>query len=139
MYRLTENEFLEKGVCRYEDNYGNRVMMKRGEEGFVAKLRLRDENIKAEPLRISFPLKGEGINLQLNQTCDAEDVKSGIDGFVNLVQYWISMESTIRLFNADNSYFRNQSDLSDEEIWKAKINALSQFVELKPLIGQTFN
>lgn len=137
MYRLTENEFFEKGICRYEDEYENKVMMKRGRDGFVARLRLHDKNIIAEPLRVSFPPVGDGIKLKLNKTCDAEDVQKGISGFVKLIQYWISMEAALRTFNADNSYFRRDNK-SDEDIWKDKLRALSQFAEVRPTIARVF-
>ena len=135
MYRLTENEFFEKGICRYEDEYENKVMMKRGRDGFVARLRLHDKNIIAEPLRVSFPPVGDGIKLKLNKTCDAEDVQKGISGFVKLIQYWISMEAAIWAFKADNRYFQKDGK-SDEDIWQDKVKALSQFAEVRPMLDR---
>ena len=143
MFSLVKNEFLDKGICRYEDEYGNSVFMKRNGQCFVGKLRFFNKNVKLDPVRydpcnrsesggfntsIKFP---EGVNI------DDDDIKGGIDGFTAIVQRWVCMVSDISMFSSaqvgmaatDSMY----PGMTAEDVWKDRMTALTQYDELTPL------
>jgi hypothetical protein len=57
MFKLTDNKLIEEGYCKYEDNFGNKLFIKKEDLSFTAKLRFKREGITAYPLKISYPPK----------------------------------------------------------------------------------
>lgn len=140
MIILTKNDYINTGKCWYEDNYRNTFFMKRTDEGFTAKVRFANENVKAKPLEIMVPSNEEGQMLNINYLNGVEDnsidVKEGITNFTELVQRWINMLLDILLLNANNDLLRARynCDASDEELSQYKLEKLSEYEELANVI-----
>lgn len=47
MFKLTDNKLIEEGYCKYEDNFGNKLFIKKEDLSFTAKLRFKREGITA--------------------------------------------------------------------------------------------
>lgn len=141
---IKKNDFLNQGIVIYEDSYGNSVFMKRefgdNKEGFVAKLRPADKNVKAESIHVSVPVADDemGTNLQLHfldgQQHNGEDMSSAIRMFTEVMQRWINIMYDIRFMQTDNKMLlRANQNLSEEDVCRYKLMQLGEYEELQSL------
>lgn len=145
MFDITENTFLDNGICKYEDEWGNNLFMKRKGDGFVAKLRFADENVKAKPLYYDPhqdpPIDGAYLHLDFldGRNRDDEELTNAIRGFTEIVQRWIRMLSDIILFGADNEMVKNANPgMTEQGAWETKVMLLQQYEELAPVMESIF-
>ena len=142
---IKRNDFLSQGIIVYEDTYGNSVFMKREQEkdreGFVAKFRPSDKNVKAESIHVGVPIKStdEGTMLHLDYLDgvihDGEDVKAGISMFTELVQRWINLMYDIRFMQSNNKFLLRTNDgCTEDDICRFKLMQLGQYEELKAIM-----
>lgn len=149
MFDITKNEFLEKGICRYTDEFGNAAFLKRkGEQSFVAKIRFSNSNVKASPLEIDLPLKQDNedsggylhIDYRNDVDTNSKDIQDGILNFTNLVQRWISMLMDISFFGCDNKILMKiDKNVTEEMVYQQKLGYLSQYEELNSFISTVFH
>lgn len=147
MFQLVENKLMEKGYCKYRDEYNNTAFIKRsfiqGKCHITAKLRFRNKNITAEPFGIEWPIKDtKGKKLQLKfsdeHVMGNTDVKHGIKNFTQLINYWISMNQDLCLLEADNRLFMAANPgKTIENIAEYKISLLGQYEEMKEVMAAT--
>lgn len=157
MFSLIENRFVNEGICKYEDENGNRLFMKRTDDGFVAKLRFANKDISADPFYVTIPLPDgyNGQNIRLNflnkpqlsampaaDPVIPQDVNDAISCFHPVVTRWISMLSGMKCLETDNSliarYYNDKNPgekITGEDIAKNKLAFLGQFEELSELIS----
>ena len=141
MFEISKNMFFENNNCNYIDEYQNKVFIRRTEDGFVAKLRFADENIKAAPLNVSLfsgeMKEGDNLHLEFKEhgILEKEDVKKGIGNFTELINYWIKMLYDIKFLDMKDSYFMNANPgITREEIAEHKYSLLLQYKELEVLL-----
>ena len=148
MFKLSSNEFIDKGICKYIDAYGNTAFMKRTSDGFTAKIRFANSNIKASPLNILVPPVAEngedGTYLHLDYLDgidhNTDDVNAGISEFTELIQHWIQMLYDIKFMDFNNNILkRANTNASLEDIYMHKISLLQQYEELVPFLSSVFN
>lgn len=130
MYQIEKNSFIDTGRCSYVDEYGNHAYFIRLEDGFNAKLALHDKNIRAETVKIRYPLTGEGFRLVLNKSCSAQDVTDGINGFITLLHHWMSMINDINFYLTKNECLKVTRPATDTEIWEEKVSRIEKYPEL---------
>lgn len=147
-FNLVKNDYVNSGLCVYEDSYGNRLQMFREKSNdgsvwlnnFTAKLRFKNKNVRADSLKISLPLKDEGTNLHLDFKDKVDrshnpDVLSAISMITEIIQRWIAMSNDIALLNTPNELIKKNNPLwADDEINKHKMLMLSEYPELQELI-----
>lgn len=146
MFEITDNNFLNKGTCKYRDSYGNRAYFERDKHGFTAKLRFVDKRVKMEPLTIIFPLskdtKGAEVKIEYSDGVDKESefILAGIRDFGILVQRWINMVGDISYLAADidTLVYLHNVKISDDDVSRHKIATISKYEELKPTIEAVF-
>ena len=145
MFQLTLNRFLDDGVCKYADECGNTLYFRREEDGFVAKIRFCDKNVKSKPLYIKVPVKegddGWYLHLDyLNNAVPSEEVLSGIDGFTQIVNRWIAMLTCIKYVGIDNAFYMNADNKATEnDIIRKKMSMISEYEELFPVFDAIFS
>ncbi|MCR5671455.1 MAG: hypothetical protein K6G10_10655 [Butyrivibrio sp.] len=133
---LKKNTLMENGICIYEDLFGNTVFMqKKGDDdktSFVAKLRFKNEKIKAQPLYITIPVSDDekGTMLHLDYLDGAEksgeDIDSAIKMLTQVVQRWINMMYDINAMKIG---------VDSEKTAKERLESLSEYEELSDLVG----
>lgn len=145
MFELTENRFLNDGVCKYRDEYGNGIFMKRKGDSFTGKLRFYNEDVRMDPLTFhpgdAAEQKGVVVNVDYkgNVNRNSADIVNGISGFTNIVQRWVNMFSDIAMFQTDNTILAQAyPDISSKDIWNNKLSRISQYEELKPMLESIF-
>lgn len=144
MFHLTKNEFVAYGKCWYEDEFGNKAIMIRNEQGFKGKLRFVNTCVTAQPIQVNIPSGDEmGVNMHLDYSGDSsmndDSVTEGIDGFTELVQKWVNMFHDILLLGTDNALFNNiDKKLTSEDIYAYKIYLLQRYEEVYPLLQSIF-
>ena len=137
MFKLVRNTFLGDGICKYKDDAGNSVFMRREKTGFVSKLRFADPDVHAERLTVTLPLPEDeqGTHLQLSFTngkkASDDDVVSVIEDYTALIQHWIAMLSAISML--DERLASNDVKAS-EELAKRKLQMIAGFEELFPAV-----
>ena len=141
MFELKTNELMKKGVCRYIDQHGNTVFMKRKGKGFVGRLRFMDKNVRLSPVEYDpMNVSSEGgfrlkIDYLDGRGCRTESVNDGISGFAEILQRWVSLVAEIADFRVDG-------ECSDPEKgrreWGGKLAALTQYEELEPVMSLIF-
>lgn len=145
MFRLIDNRFLNDGICRYKDEYGNILFLKRGEEhNFVASIRFANKNVTASPVYIEVPIvnpEGTMLHLEYKDGIDHqedEDVKCAISGCSDIITKWINMMYDLIFSVADAGFITKANDgrVSTEDIAKEKFARLSQYEELSQAINQ---
>ena len=144
MFQLTKNNLIESGKCWYEDEFGNKAIMIRNEQGFSGKLRFANTCVTAQPIQVNIPsgdVKGVDMHLDYsnNSSMDDDSVIKGIDGFTVLVQKWVDMSHDIMLLGTDNTLLTNiDKKLTSEDIYAYKINLLQHYEEVYPLLQSIF-
>lgn len=139
MFTLTDNRFLSDGVCRYTDEYGNTVFMRRDGKKFAARLRFKDERVQADILHYDPDAVGEEDGGYINITCSngasrkSEDVSMGIQGFTMIVQRWIGLLSVVSFMETDNRILGGIYGKTPEEVAREKASKLMQYEELAPI------
>ena len=134
---LRKNNLMQNGICIYEDQFGNSVFMQKeddkkdGTSSFVAKLRFSDKSIKAEPLKVTIPVKDDEMGTMLHLDFHegqrtGEDIDSAIDMYTKIVQRWINLLYDIAILKAP---------LSGESEAKERFDKLSEYDELKEFIS----
>lgn len=144
MFNLLKNNFIDGSYCTYVDEYNNKAYMRR-ENGFiVARLRFADATVKADTMHIPFPigetLKGDTMHLTYSdkRVLDKQEIKSGIDNFTQLINYWINLLYDIKLLDAGSDIIRQISDIgtmNEEQVAEYKLSRLRPYGELKGLLG----
>ncbi len=146
MFELTKNEFVTKGVCKYEDECGNKVFMKReGKTEFIAKLRPRTEGIHIGEIHMDAFYNVNGVNLSIktdfpSQGVD-EDTKKGIEGFAEIIKHWRDMLAVVsQVVNSDaaDNAIKGEDNKTDFDLIRTNLVMLNEYVELKPAIQKLF-
>jgi hypothetical protein len=146
MFELTKNEFVTKGVCKYEDECGNKVFMKRdGKTEFVAKLRPRTAGIYIDEIHMDAFDNVNGVNLSIktdfpSQGVD-EDTKKGIEGFVEIIKHWREMLAVVsHVVNSDvlDNAAKGEDNRKAFDLIRANVTMLNEYAELKPAIQKLF-
>lgn len=148
MFQINSNQFITNGICKYEDEYGNTAFFRRdNEKEFTARLRFHNKNVQASSLHITLPIpendKNGGIYMKLDYLDgiphEDEDITEGISEFTALVQKWISMLMDIQYMECNNGFLMKANEgVSIEDIYFHKLNLLSQYEELKPVLSAIF-
>lgn len=162
MFKIKENDFLNNGKCKYEDENGNTILMKRfsdyeEQDGFTARIRFKDGHIIVKPDKIEYPLNREngGLSLVLETPVGyqvTQEDSSILQEYADKVLYWDDMIYAIKMLQCENEYLKNLlSDNADDEeerkkienmneddIAEYKLKALSKFEELKDIISMVF-
>ncbi len=139
MFNLVENNFLQTGVCKYEDGNGNTLTMRRQESGFTAKLRFADKRIQADIFRVECPVRerdGDMLNLTFEKGSGlcVDDVRGVTTAFGEIVKRWISLTDAIAKQElSDEMMVRFHPEYTKEDVVLWKFRLLEQFEELKPL------
>lgn len=146
--KLIKSEYGLNGRCVYEDDYGNRLHMFKKEHPtdnvmeFTAKLRFKDNMVKADVIKVSLPVKeGEGANLHINyldgiDKTESAEIQSAVNMATTIIQRWIAMLSDIAMLKLSPKFARELNpSLSDEEIAKMKIKNLMEYEELSDIVG----
>ncbi len=145
MFRLIDNRFLNDGICKYRDEYGNVLFLKREEEhNFVASLRFANKIVTASPVYIEVPVvnpKGTMLHLEYKDGVDHqedEDIKCAILGSSDIITKWINMMYDLIFSAADANFITKVNDgrVSAEDIAREKFSRLSQYEELSQAINQ---
>ena len=150
-FKLIKNDYINSGLCVYEDDFGNRLQMfrKKSNDGnewlnsFTAKLRFKDKNVRANSLNINLPVNesDKGVNLHLDfldkqDKSHTPDVQSAISMITEIIQRWIAMSNDIALFNTPNAVIKTYNPaLSESDINKKKIALLTDYPELQDLLS----
>lgn len=153
MFKIKENELLTTGICKYKDENGNTVFIRRwlntkDEDGFTAKLRFKTHPVKVSVFETAYPLDYEkypkGLPLKLDYPSGYDiskpEITTVLKAFSDLIVHWNSMLGGIKLLECDNKILMKQYPemKSEEEIQKAKINNLYQYEELSELLKMIF-
>ena len=158
MFKLTENDFLNRGICKYEDENKNTIFMKRmddyeNNDGFTAKLRFHQGDLKISPVTVHYPMdrsKG-GLSLDINKPDGysiTDEEYRVLEEFTNKTIYWDNMIYNIKLLQLDNSNIREMmlsnavddaeiqkiEKMTDEELDKEKLKNIVQFEELQSIM-----
>lgn len=139
---LTENKFLEQGICKYIDKYGNTAMIKRtGDTDFTAKIRFANKGVKAGRIVVKVEdiangKAGENLHLEFanKESIEKEDITESITAFTALIQHWIDIFLDLRF-----SFCKNEDKLllanpgaSVNDVYSYKLELLSQYEEMQP-------
>lgn len=139
MFSLTKNSFLKDGTCKYTDEYGNSVFVKRDGQKFVARLRFGDKSVVAEPLYYDPFSAGKDdgafINIKYPSGTphDREDLAAAVQGLIMIVQRWIGLLTAIDSLQTNNHIIGQGCGMSDEEVARKKLRLIFQYEELSEL------
>lgn len=142
MFEITYNDFVNSGVIRYEDEYGNKAIMTRIDGGFRAKIRFNDKKVRAQMLEIQVPVKDDisGTTLHVDyldgHKHENADVTNGVSAFSKLIQHWISMLYDVNFLNFDTKMFKKFDQLA---VAQYKMGNLMQYEELVPYVKQVLD
>lgn len=131
MFELFENHFLTFGRCRYKNENGDIILMKRTDNGFVGVIKFKDKRYVHKPLYVSIPLPNDfqGVNIDIRYPKASETSRDFVNHtafqFGEIVNHWISLIYDIKLFE------RNKSSSVIEK--KKFIHSLRQYAELRDL------
>ena len=151
MFKIVRNTFISDGICRYEDEHGNKIFVRRWlgwkgdkEDGFTAKLRFKDIPVTVSSFETAVPIKYEdmpnGFPIRLDfpagYDISTKEIQSVLQEFSDMIVHWDSMLAAIRMMNCDNRLLMMAypDAKSEEEIQTAKINNLYQYPELQDTI-----
>ena len=158
MFKLIENDFLNRGICKYEDESKNTIFIKRmndyeNNDGFTAKLRFNQGDLKISSVVVHYPMDRSrgGLPLDINKPngyCITKEEYRVLEEFVSKVVYWDDMIYNIKLLQLDNNAMKEillsnavNSDeihkiekMTDEEFAKEKLRKIVQFEELKSIM-----
>ncbi len=142
MFRLTTNRFLTEGMCKYEDEHGNRLFVKRNDDGFVAKLRFSDPSVKAQPLYVALPVKegtkGQYLHIDYHDGSKkaTPDVGDAIQGFMEIVNRWIKMLDAVTFMQINPEIVKKfNPKASEKDIANYKLMQIKEFEELIPAVS----
>ena len=147
MFKLTDNKLIEEGYCKYEDNFGNKLFIKKEDLSFTAKLRFKREGITAYPLKISYPPKnGEtGLDFKYDYVkgtdLNAEDVQSGLKSFSLMCQHWFDMMNIISMLSLNDEIIAKSLGIPPEQkdaISQYKLRKLAESPELVKQLNSVF-
>lgn len=148
MFQLTKNDFINSGRCNYEDEFHNKAVLTRKNNGFIAKLRFANTNVHTDAFEVKVPPSpGEGgqkMTLKFTDGIDHSldtDVSGAICSFTALTQKWIDMLYGINLLDMSCDVVKkiNQDEnLTEADIWQQKMSVLSQFEELTSFVKSVF-
>ena len=150
MFTISKNTFADNGICKYSDEYGNTVFMKRkGSGGFTGKLRFYDKRIIIEPIYYDpgeeNSLDGTHLNIEhpSDIKLDSPEIQTAISGFTKIVQRWIRMLSDISVFsNANLTAYGNNTGISKDsvkEYYRQCLSRMSEYDELSATINTIFS
>ncbi len=141
MFKITHNTFSTNGVCKYADEHGNTVFMKRDENNITAKLRIASGAAKVDPVYVSVPFNESGVIFHiayLREPSNEEKtaLKEVIVDFSTLIEHWISMLYDINFlaFPTDKLLqMPGNEKATEEDVSYNKWLMLSQYEELTEL------
>lgn len=138
-YILVENDFLYKGVCKYLDGFGNKVVMARSSDGkgFRAKLILANRSIKAASIVVNLPIpevqSGNSLRLEYppETNLDSEDIRSGVTMLQDVIDRWVDLHAAIaRLSLQWSVYEKANPGVSREDIAEHRFREIMSFEEV---------
>lgn len=162
MFKIKKNDFLNNGICVYEDEHGNTILMKRftdfeEKDGFTARVRFKEGRIIVKADKIEYPLNREsgGMSLNLETPVGYQVTKEEsevLQAYADKILYWDDMICAIKMLQCEDEYFKNvmcDNAKSDEEkekfeemdkddISEYKLGILSRFEELKDIVSMVF-
>lgn len=132
MFKLANNLYTKNGRCIYEDENNNSIFAKRTDNGFVIKLRFKNDKIKTKPLYIDIPLKNEdeGTSLHVDYPSfiDYEkEVSTVIASFTDIVNRWINMVYDMMILESHKGM--------DVGILNSDIEKLKEYEEMEDIIS----
>lgn len=136
MFKILNNNFAEKGRCRYINDHEDVIFMKRTPEGFVGVIKFKDKRCVHKPLYVSVPVPDDyhGADVDIRYPNDPEldklHLQNVISEFGELVNRWICMLYDLKIFEKSR----------DENVVKKRIQvqSLRQYPELRQMADTVF-
>ena len=100
MFNLTENRYLERGLVKYENEVGDRLMIIAEKDGSAFKVKVRPASgIDVEVINLKFPYIEQGINFRCSSGQNFEVLTKDREMFteaVEKIQDWVEMMQCMR-------------------------------------------
>ena len=142
-FKLTDNHFIQSGVCYYRDEFGNEIRITRQPDGFAVKPIFANKIVTAPGIFVKYPIpEGEkGVHLKMNYSdfvnLEAPDILSMQKGLIALIDRWINLMSDIALLDINDRVIMEKNPGSTlEDAQHFKITRLSVYEEMQDFLGK---
>lgn len=148
MFKIKQNELIDRMKCTYEDENGNTAVLFRQPEYNKIKIAFKSpKDVTFNKLEINVADPGDGCDFRYSynkndETITQEYINRSIKNIMDFVNYALGLDNAIRLLGADPrmmaGYLALKADSEEEKqtaVSKAKYNLILQYPELKELFA----
>lgn len=149
MFRITENNFIQKNIVKYIDDNGNRLMITAPKDGESLRIKLRpsDKDISVPYIELKYPYEYEGANFQCSaasqdklEYINSKEFRGILEDSIHIMERWIQISRLLKALTSDMSSFTRifapaeQRDNLEMDLTEATLNDLSEFEETKNFV-----
>ena len=147
MFKLTKSDFINTGICRYKDEHGNKLFIRREEKGFIVRMLFSRDGVSIKDIHIKVPdeelVTAAGLNVVLTpaNAQSFADVYEGLNDMIHIVIRWYNMIQDINFLNISDDWLiklahdENGINICKEDARRYKMQPLMEYEELRNILN----
>ena len=140
MFNLTENRYLERGLVKYENETGDRLMIIAEKDGSAFKAKVRPASgIDVDVIKLKFPYVEQGINFRCSSGQNFKLLTNDREMFteaVGKIQDWVEMMQCMKTLVCCNlnAVFIKNGENGIISYCNSLLEKLNQYPEMQPFV-----